>query len=92
MKNVIIVKKWLLRTKIQDLARESGSYNAEFTEICEIKDGKDSIGIIGDIVRETEKAVCLSTQITDVMGNDRSWNVWFPKSQIIKTTNVKAEA
>lgn len=86
----ITVKKWLANAKANDLQAKSGSYCAEFTQICAIKDHDDQLGFVGEIVKETEKAVCLSTEITDVTGNSRAWNVWFPKSQILATLEVEA--
>lgn len=87
---VITVKKWLVKAKASALKAESGSFAAEFTQICGVKGHDDQLGFMGEIVRETEKAVCFSTEITDAMGNDRDWDVWLPKSQIIATLEVKA--
>lgn len=91
MKDMIIVKKWLANAKARDLKAESRGYAAEFTELS-TTEKEDEFGFLGEIKRETEKAVALETLICDCMGDERTWTVWFPKSQIIKTVKTEVVA
>lgn len=92
MKDLIIVKKWLAEAKARDLKFESNGYDAQFFSLTRIEGEDDQVGFIGEIAKETEKAISLKTEICDCMGNERKWCVWLPKSQIIKTTKVENEA
>lgn len=89
MRKIVIVNKWLANAKSRDLSAESGSYNAEFSDLVNVEGADDQIGFIGEISRETEKAVCLATEVADVTGDARSWRVWFPKSQIVRVLDMQ---
>ena len=90
-KDLIIVKKWLAEAKARDLKAESRGYGAEFTEITTTPNN-DELGFIGTITCETEKAIAIETAICDVMGNERNWTVWLPKSQIIRQAQTELAA
>lgn len=89
MTKLIIVNKWLAEAKARDLKAESRGYNAEFSDLASIDGEPDQMGFIGEIAKETEKAICLSTEVADCTGGVRNWNVWFPKSQIIKIGEIE---
>lgn len=84
----IFVPKWLAEAKARDLSDESGAYKAEFTDLCGSSQ-KDQLVFEGVIEKETERAIQISTGICDVTGNERSWKIWLPKSQIINMVDIK---
>lgn len=90
-KDIIIVKKWLAEAKARDLKAESRGYGAEFTELATTTNDNE-LGFVGTITRETEKAIAIETAICDVMGNERNWTVWLPKSQIIRQAKTELAA
>ena len=87
MTTTYFIPKWLKNAKAEDLTEQSGGYGgygARFTDLVK-SDNADEIGIRGEMVRETEKAVNIETEICDCLGNSRSWKIWLPKSQILRT-------
>ena len=47
--------------------------------------------ICGTIARETEKAICLNTQVQWGAGKTIQKGVWFPKSTVLDTTKNGVE-
>lgn len=89
MRAKILMKEWIYRRACD----EARKYNI-YPDVCDesrdaqtraiTADADGYVAVIGEVMKETEKALYVNLESGAVVGNSNGWKTWIPKSQIKK--------
>lgn len=80
---IIEMKRWIYDKISEDAKRYNTFIDVEHVNGYYADTEKDTVKAIGEILKETEKAIQVKFSTGSVVGSYKGWTAWLPKSQLI---------
>lgn len=80
----ITLKRWIFDKIQSEAARYNRFIDTTYVDGYYADTEKDQVTAIGNIIKETEKAIQIEFSTGSIDGNCNGWKAWVPKSQIVK--------
>lgn len=82
--DTIILKRWIYDKISADAMKYNRYIDCKYFDGYYVNKENDTVSAIGEVIKETEKAMQIKFATGYADGSCKGWIAWVPKSQIVK--------